>query len=109
MKLPEKVRISIDVIAQLRASDGKPMRVEDLAQAVGTTKNYLHQIVSQLNKDKYLIVTRGPSGGVTYSGKQATLLILLRTFGHMKERINDKYPSSRVELEFRDRLNGILI
>jgi DNA-binding IscR family transcriptional regulator len=103
MFMPEKVRLSIDLICYLKKlPDGKPQRVEDLAVLMGTTKNFLHQVVSQLNKAGMLSVIKGPKGGVLSNLKEVTLLDVYNLFGYLKEPVDTKFAdSSSVEVLIR--------
>jgi DNA-binding IscR family transcriptional regulator len=112
MKMPERVRLSVDLIKFLRAvADDKPRRVEDLAVVLGTTKNFLHQIVSQLKKSGVLTVTKGPYGGVRIpEGKLPfTLSEIYHIFGYMNEPITGTLYSAQVENEIRAFMERIVI
>lgn len=110
MKIPEKVRLSIDVIRHLRrVTDGKPRRVEDLAQILGTTKNFLHQIICHLVKSGVLTVIKGPGGGISVTLREHSLLEIYNLFGYMKEDLSDGRDSSQVEQQVRDFLAGLSI
>jgi Rrf2 family protein len=43
--------------------DGSPVRVDDIADALGVPRNYLSKILHQLARTRILESTRGPGGG----------------------------------------------
>jgi DNA-binding IscR family transcriptional regulator len=112
MKMPERVRLSVDLIKFLRTiADENPRRVEDLAVVLGTTKNFLHQIVSQLKKSGVLTVTKGPYGGVRIpEGKLPfTLAEIYHIFGYMNEPIEGTSHSALLENEMREFMSRLII
>lgn len=46
-------------------SEGRPMRVEEVADAIGAPRNYLSKTMHILARDGILTSTRGPRGGFT--------------------------------------------
>lgn len=110
MKMPEKVRLAVDVIRHVRdQTDGQPRRVEDLAVLFGTTKNFLHQIVAALRKAGMINVIKGPKGGVGAAIKDHTLLEIYQLFGYMNEPVTSTLPSADIEKRLRLALAEIVV
>jgi DNA-binding IscR family transcriptional regulator len=110
MRMPEKVRLSVDVIRHLRAiPDGSPRRVEDLAIIFGTSKNFLHQVVSHLSRAGMVSVIKGPRGGVASNITEHNLLEIYQLFGYMSEPVVEGLPSADIEKDIRVYLAGLTI
>jgi len=105
MKMPERVRLAVDLISLLKEADGAaPRRVEDMAPLLGNSPNFLHQIVSTLNKAGIVKVIRGPKGGVLPNMASYSVLDVYQAFGYMKEPVVGKTASSDIEKELRELL-----
>jgi DNA-binding IscR family transcriptional regulator len=112
MKMPEKVRLAVDLIRFMKElPDGSPRRVEDLAQSIGTTKNFLHQVVCHLSKAGLVNVVKGPKGGVTVGFTEGSLFDIYQLFGYMSDEINKKTasPAQLIEQEMREFLQNYII
>ena len=110
MKIPEKVRLSIDLVHHLRhLPDANPRRVEDLAVVLGTTKNFLHQVVCHLSKAGMVSVVKGPRGGILANLKQTSVLEVYNLFGYMTEPVTGTGHSATVEREARDFLGSCFL
>ncbi len=110
MKMPEKVRLAVDVIRYIRdQTDGQPKRVEDLAIVFGTSKNFLHQVVATLRRAGMINVIKGPKGGVGASIKDHSLLDIYRLFGYMNEEVEGNLPSADIERRLRLVLAEIVV
>lgn len=68
MKLPETVRVAIDLINELhslqKSGNATPQKIVDLAERIETTPMFLHKIAYQLGQDGLIIVARGRGGGI---------------------------------------------
>lgn len=62
MKINKKVEIAINAVAFLRGR-AEPTRTSDLASQIGTTVNFLEQIMRGLRMANIVQVKRGPGGG----------------------------------------------
>lgn len=111
MKMPEKVRLAVNVIRYLKLiSDGKPRRVEDLAIIFGTSKNFLHQVVAKLRRAGMVVVIKGPKGGVGQSINDHTLLDVYQLFGYMTEpEQREELPSDVIQNEIRKFVANIVL
>lgn len=112
MKMPEKVRLAVDLIRYLRRlPDGNPRRVEDLAVVLGTTKNFLHQVVCHLSKAGMISVVKGPKGGVAIGFNQCSLFDVYQLFGYMTEEIkaDSQSDAEKIEQTIRNFLADISI
>ena len=108
MKLPEKVRISIDLVKKLRdSSDTKPRKVSDLAIEVKTTDAFLWQIVSKLGKEGIVNVVRGPGGGVTASLNPTNALVIFQALGYLHEGGTAGTASGDVTKQLKSFLEGV--
>ena len=111
MEMPEKIRLSIDLINYLKteAVGGKPARVEDLAAKIGTTKNFLHQIVAKLSKAGMVSVIKGPHGGVLCSLTDHSLLDVYQLFGYLEKEKLATSASSKVQNQIIEFLDDIVV
>lgn len=111
MKMPEKVRISVDLVKELKnSSDHKPKKVSDLAVKVDTTEAFLLQIVRLLGKEGIVNVVRGPGGGVMPGINDTDVLKICQTLGYFKNKISLEQGttgSKTVEIKLRDFLSTI--
>jgi DNA-binding IscR family transcriptional regulator len=108
MKLPEKVRISLDLVKKLReSSHTKPRKVTDLAVEVKTTDAFLWQIVSKLGKEGIVNVVRGPGGGVTASLNPTSALNIYQAMGYLNETDVANTASGEVVRQLKDFLKGV--
>lgn len=64
MKINRKLEIGINAVAFLKSRTG-PTRVTDMASEVGTTVNFLEQVMRKLKAADLVTVKRGPGGGYT--------------------------------------------
>lgn len=62
MKLNKKLEIGINTVVALKNREGF-VRTSDLAPEVGTTVNFLEQIMRNLRNGGIVTVKRGPGGG----------------------------------------------
>jgi DNA-binding IscR family transcriptional regulator len=110
MKLPERVRIAVDVLHHLKtATGGQPQKVRDLAVIVDTSENFLHQVVAKLGAAKKISVIKGPKGGVAPALSDVNLLQVYQVFGYMNEEIAGSMPSSDIERKLRSVLENIVL
>jgi Rrf2 family protein len=66
LELTGKTELAIRALNELnRQGDTEITRGEDLAEALGTTKNYLPQVMSPLIRCGWVTSTAGPTGGYT--------------------------------------------
>lgn len=108
--MPEKVRLSVDVIRHLRTvPDGSPRRVEDMAAMFGTSKNFLHQVVAKLRQGGMVVVIKGPKGGIGQTIKEHNLLEVYQLFGYMTEPVEGTLPSADIEKRLRLVLAEIVL
>lgn len=62
MKLNKKVELGINAVNALKKYE-TPVRISDIATEVGTTVNFLAQIMRNLRNAGIVTVKRGPGGG----------------------------------------------
>jgi DNA-binding IscR family transcriptional regulator len=113
MKMPEKVRISIDLIKELKAAqDQNPKRVSDLAVRINTTEAFLLQVVRLLGREGIINVVRGPGGGVTPGITDTNVLKVCQTLGYFNEELPPEdlnKESGAVEQKLRGFLSTIQV
>lgn len=110
MKMPEKVCLAVDLIKYLKGEEStSPRKVEDLAKVLGTTKNFLHQVVCHLSKVNILRVVKGPRGGAFLNRKDASVLDVYQAFHYMTDLVDESRESSLVEMKVRSFLKTIVI
>ena len=66
MKLNKKLELGIKAVNALRKYNA-PVRTQDLAVEIGTTVNFLEQIMRNLRSAGVVDVKRGPGGGHSLS------------------------------------------
>jgi DNA-binding IscR family transcriptional regulator len=110
MKLPEKVRLAVDLICFLKKNaDSNPRRVKDLAVHLDTSEGFLHQIVAALGKAGMIQVLKGPKGGVLAGFNDYSMLEIFNLFGYMKDPLPGEPDSARIEGEIRKLLTTIVV
>lgn len=111
MRIPVKVRLAVDVIRYLKSvEDDRARRVEDMAVMFGTSKNFLHQVVSMLSRYQLISVIKGPRGGCRSGIKDTNLRELHEIFGYIDERpIDEKLPSASIEKSILEFFSEIVI
>ena len=64
LKLPQTAEYALRAVYHIAESDGDgPVRVADVAHALGVPRNYLSKTLHQLARAQVLHSTRGPRGG----------------------------------------------
>src|SRR5689334_7426296 len=79
---------AILVLAQ--ASDGRPLRAEQIARATGSPANYLAKTLNALAKAGLVTSTRGPFGGFVLAVPAAEL-----TLAHIIDCFDEPRPQTR--------------
>lgn len=69
MKLNKKVELGINAVNALKKYEN-PARIQDIAAQIGTTVNFLAQIMRNLRNAGIVTVKRGPGGGYTLAKGQ---------------------------------------
>jgi Rrf2 family protein len=62
MKLTKELQVALGVLTVMKTKTSF-VRTEDLAKEVGTTTNFLEQIIRDLRRANIVTVKRGPGGG----------------------------------------------
>lgn len=87
MKLNKKLEIGINAVSALKKRDGF-VRTADIALEIGTTVNFLEQIMRNLRTADIVHVKRGPGGGYTLNKVSPyTALDVARAVGRFKEGV----------------------
>ena len=77
LELSGKTELAIRALNELSArGDTAITRGEDLAVTLGTTKNYLPQVMSPLVRSEWVTSTSGPSGGYSIATQSADISLL---------------------------------
>lgn len=66
MRLTTKTDYCIRVLIYLQANKGK-VRIQDIADSYGISKNHLSVAVNKLSELGYIISTQGPKGGIEFN------------------------------------------
>ncbi len=80
---------ALRAMIHLAAHEGEgPVRVDDVAEALGVPRNYLSKVLHALVKDGTLRSLRGPHGGfeLAVPASSLTLLDVVRPFEEMEAR-----------------------
>jgi len=81
MKLTRKLEIGINAVNILKTKTG-PTRVVDMTVDVGTTVNFLEQIMRNLREAGIVSVKRGPGGGyILNKGSIVTAMTVANAIG----------------------------
>lgn len=87
MKISTKGRYALRLMLDLAANNsGEPVSLKDIAARQGISDKYLEQIISTLNKAKYVKSIRGAQGGYVLAKEPAEYtvgMILRLTEGNM--------------------------
>lgn len=81
MKISTKGRYALQLMLDIAThSDGKPVRIKDIAARQNISDKYLEQIIATLNKAGLVKSIRGPQGGytMTMTPKEYTAGMILR-------------------------------
>ena len=83
MTLPQTAEYALRAVIHIAETDTEPVRVEDIARALGVPRNYLSKTLHQLARDGILDSTRGPGGGFRLSraASELTLAQVVSPFG----------------------------
>jgi Rrf2 family protein len=77
LELTGKTELAIRALNELdKAGDTETTRGEDLADALGTTRNYLPQVMSPLIQAEWVSSTSGPSGGYSIATRSTDITML---------------------------------
>lgn len=100
MKLNKKLEYGIKAVETLKTLGTEPVRTQDLAVKVGTTTNFLEQVMRNLRIAGIVKSTKGPNGGYSLSGKAPVTAFQVakavgRDFGNQKL---DNTPTGRLSL-----------
>lgn len=81
MKISTKGRYALRLMLDLALNDSeKPIRIKEIAKRQGISDKYLEQIISVLNKARFVRSVRGPQGGylLTKKPEEYTVGMILR-------------------------------
>ncbi len=81
MKISTKGRYALRMMLDLALNDAeKPVRIKEIAARQGISDKYLEQIISVLNKARFVRSIRGPQGGylLTRKPEEYTVGMILR-------------------------------
>ena len=81
LKISTKGRYALRLMLDLALNDSeKPIRIKEIAGRQGMSDKYLEQMISVLNKARYVQSVRGPQGGylLTKEPKEYTVGMILR-------------------------------
>jgi DNA-binding IscR family transcriptional regulator len=100
MKLNKKLELGIKAVELLKTLGTDPVRTQDLAVKIGTTTNFLEQVMRDLRIGGIVTATKGPKGGYCLANQTPVTALQVaqavgRTFGNEK---NDSTPTGRLAL-----------
>lgn len=75
----------------------------------GTSKNFLHQVVSLLSRAGVVSVIKGPKGGIASNLSENSLLQIYQIFGYMTEPVEGKLPHAEIEVVMRQFLSETIV
>ena len=82
MKLNKKLELGIKAVETLKTNGVEPVRTQDLAVQIGTTTNFLEQVMRNLRTAGIVTSVRGPGGGYLLTNtKPVTALQVAQAVG----------------------------
>lgn len=97
MKLTRKLEIGINAVNALKNKNGHTS-VSDMIIEVGTTTNFLEQVMRNLREAGIVSVKRGPGGGYTLAMTHVTAMQVAKAIGQeIEEMKDDASPVSRLK------------
>ena len=111
MRLNKKVELGIKAVNALKGRT-VPTRAEDIASEVGTTLNFLEQIMRKLRLSEIVVVKRGPRGGyVLNPAKTVTAYDVAHSLGSFVEGLDvgDTSPANVLRLTIVDVFQNMTI
>jgi Rrf2 family protein len=98
MKLNKKLEIGINAVTALRTRDGF-VRTADIAKEIGTTVNFLEQIMRNLRTGGLVTVKRGPGGGYSLNkDSDLTAYSVAKAVGRFPDNLIDGDASAPSQL-----------
>lgn len=93
MKLNKKVEIGLNAITALKKREGFASS-KDIAAEVGTTVNFLEQIMRNLRQGGIVNVKRGPGGGYSLNKEtEVTAYAVAKAVGRFNDGVNTEDQS----------------
>jgi len=97
MKLNKKLELGIKAVETLKTLGTEPVRTQDLAVQVGTTTNFLEQVMRNLRTAGIVTSVRGPGGGYLLTNtKPVTAYQVAQAVGRTFENEKGNTPTSRL-------------
>lgn len=99
MKLNKKLEIGINAVTALKKRDGF-VRTKDIAKEIGTTVNFLEQVMRNLRTDGIVSVKRGPGGGYSLNKESdLTAYSVAKAVGRFSDNLKDGDVSLTAQLQ----------
>lgn len=109
MRLKTKTDYCIRVLIYLQKSEGR-VRVQEIADKFGVSKNHLSVAVNKLSELGYIISTQGPKGGIEFNEKAKD-----RTLAQLISQVEDFHIvecfdplNNKCSLDPKCKLKGML-
>lgn len=84
MKLNKKLEIGINAVSALKKREGF-VKTSDIAKEIGTTVNFLEQIMRNLRTSGIVTVKRGPGGGYSLNkDSELTAYVVATAVGRLE-------------------------
>lgn len=98
MKLNKKLEIGINAVTALKKREGF-VRTSDIAVEIGTTVNFLEQIMRNLRNGGIVSVKRGPGGGYSLNKESdLTAYSVAKAVGRFSDNLNEEDASLPAQL-----------
>lgn len=99
MKLNKKLEIGINAVSALKKREGF-VRTADIATEIGTTVNFLEQIMRNLRTGGIVAVKRGPGGGYSLNKEtEITAYSVAKAVGRFSDNLKDGDVSLTAQLQ----------
>lgn len=98
MKLNKKLEIGINAVSALKKREGF-VRTSDIATEIGTTVNFLEQIMRNLRVGGIVTVKRGPGGGYSLNKESdLTAYSVAKSVGRFPDNLTEGDVSLTAQL-----------
>lgn len=99
MKLNKKLEIGINAVSALKKREGF-VRTADIAGEIGTTVNFLEQIMRNLRTGGIVVVKRGPGGGYALNKEsELSAYSVAKAVGRFQDNLVDGDVSLTAQLQ----------
>lgn len=83
LKVNRNIEVALQTTEFLKGKE-KPVRLQDIAESIGTTSNFIEQVARKLRIAGVLVAVRGPGGGYLLNSEiKVTALTVAEALGYI--------------------------